>query len=228
MAALTFQRLSRSGDDVAHFEPKALVLGGWAARDRAAVQHHIDELAEFGVKPPSAIPMFYRCSASLVSQTESLEVLGPNTSGEIEWVLLAMDDGLWLTVGSDQTDRVAEAHGVALSKQLAGKVLAKTLWRYDEVRPHFDRLILEAHAVIGAKRVLYQRGTLGELRSPEEMIERYTGGGPLALGTVFFSGTLNAIGGVRGGSRFEMALHDPAAKRTITAGYDIHQLPVVS
>jgi hypothetical protein len=228
MTQLTFKRIVRAGSELKSFSPTSLVLGGWAARDAAAVQHHIDELAAYGVKAPSTTPIFYRCSASLVSQTDTLEVLGPHTSGEIEWVLLAMDDGLWVTVGSDQTDREAEAHGVALSKQLAGKVLAREAWAFKDVEAHFDDLILEAHVVIGGKRVAYQRGRCGELRSPQEMIERYTGGGQLAPGTVFFSGTLNAIGGVRPGERFEMRLADPVLGREMTATYGIAPLPVIA
>ena len=80
---------------------------------------HMAELAEHGVPPPSTFPLFYRVSASLVSQTDPLEVLGPHTSGEIEYVIVAMDDGLWVTVGSDQTDRKAEAWRRAL--QAAGR-----------------------------------------------------------------------------------------------------------
>ena len=84
--------------------------------------------------PPDLSAVLSASAASLVSQTDRLEVPGPHTSGEIEYVIVAMDDGLWITVGSDQTDRKAEAHGVALSKQLAGKVLGPTLWRLDELR----------------------------------------------------------------------------------------------
>ena len=32
-----------------------LIVAGWAGRDRAAVDHHIAELAELGVAPPSSV-----------------------------------------------------------------------------------------------------------------------------------------------------------------------------
>jgi hypothetical protein len=35
-------------------------------------------------------------------------VSGPDSSGEVEFVLLAKPDGLWVTLGSDHTDRKAE------------------------------------------------------------------------------------------------------------------------
>ena len=130
-----------------------------------------------------------------MSQADRLEVLGPHTSGEIEYVIVAMDDGLWVTVGSDQTDRKAEQHGVALSKQLAGKVLGRTLWRLDELRERWDSLVLRAHVMIDGERVLYQEGALALMRTPDDLMQRY--GQPLKPGTIMMSGTLNAIGGIR-------------------------------
>jgi hypothetical protein len=223
---LAFERISNEGTDEVLFEPKTLILAGWSARDEASVRGHMAELAEHGVPPPSSFPLFYRVSASLVSQTDQLEVLGPHTSGEIEYVILVMDDGLWVTVGSDQTDRKAEAHGVALSKQLAGKVLARTAWRLDELRDHWDQLVLRAHADIAGERVVYQDGALALMRTPDDLMARY--GQRLAPGTVMMSGTLNAIGGIRPAARFEMELRDPVLGRTISHGYDVAELPVVA
>ena len=137
-----------------------------------------------------------------------------------------MDDGLWVTVGSDQTDRKAEQYGVALSKQLAGKVLGRTLWRLDELRDRWDSLVLRAHVVINGERVLYQEGALALMRTPDDLIQRY--GAALTPGTVMMSGTLNAIGGIRPAARFEMQLQDAQGKRAITHAYDVSELPVIT
>lgn len=226
---LKFKRLTTSGSDEISFQPKALILAGWTGRDEASVLGHIEELSHLGVPAPSHYPLGYRVSHTLVGQTDCLEVLGPHTSGEIEYVVVSTDDGLWLTVGSDQTDRKAEAHGVALSKQLAGKVLGDTLWRLDEVMPHFDQILIRAHAVIDGKRVLYQEGALALIRTPQDLMARFGDGtGGLAPGTVLMSGTLNAIGGVRPGDRFEMDMIDPVLGRSISKAYDIRPLPVIS
>ncbi len=226
---LAFERVSADVNDEVLFDPRQLILAGWSARDVASVRAHIVELGHYGVQPPSTFPLFYRVSASLVSQTDRLEVLGPDTSGEIEYVIVAMDDGLWVTVGSDQTDRKAEAHGVALSKQLAGKVLGRTLWKLDELRGRWDSLVLRAHVLIGGERILYQEGALALMRTPDDLIARCTGGSSaLPPGTVLMSGTLNAIGGVRPASRFEMQLEDPSAGRSIFHAYDVGDLPVIA
>jgi len=225
---LTFNRISRSGSDTRAFACTSLVVAGWTGRDEESLHHHIEELAALGVPRPSSVPVFYRNAASNVQQTERLEVLGPDTSGEVEPVVVAMTDGLWLTVGSDHTDRKAETMGIALSKQLCAKVLAREAWRLDEVEAHWDRISIRSFAVIAGKRVPYQDGTLSAMRTPADLIGRYAGGGSLALGTVMMGGTLAAIGGIRPASRFEMELDDPAAGRIIRAAYDISVLPVVT
>jgi hypothetical protein len=161
-------------------------------------------------------------------QTDRLQVLGPDTSGEVEPVVLAMADGLWLTVGSDHTDRKAESMGIALSKQLCGKVLGSVAWRLADVADRWDSLIVRAHATIDGKRVLYQEGTLKSLRHPADLISRYGGGKPLTAGTVMMGGTMSAIGGIRPASRFEMELEDPASGERISHAYDIEVLPVVT
>ncbi len=131
-------------------------------------------------------------------------------------------------VGSDHTDRKAETHGVALSKQLCGKVIGRTLWRYEDVAAHWDQLVLRASVVIGGARALYQEGALASLRHPDDLIQRYGSDRGLAAGTLMFGGTMSAIGGIRPADRFEMELHDPVLGRTLQHRYDIVALPVVT
>lgn len=223
---LTFDRFAADDRDRITIEPKALIVAGWAGRDEAALNHHIEELAALGVPRPSSVPVFYRGSASLLTQTQRLEVLGPDTSGEVEPVIVALADGLWLGVGSDHTDRKAEAAGVALSKQLCGKVVGRSLWRLDELAGRWDELVLRSLAVIDGMRVPYQDGTLAALRPPADLFARL--GQAPAAGTVLFGGTVPAIGGIRPASRFEMELFDPATGRMIRHAYDVVALPVVA
>lgn len=225
---LTFTRHSGDRTDRIAVAIDRLVIAGWAGRDEAAIRHHIHELQAIGVPPPSSVPVFYRGAASLVTQGTSLEFLGPDSSGEIEPVIVSLADGLWVTVGSDHTDRKAETYGIALSKQMCAKPVGTVLWRHEEVAPHWDELRLRAHAVIGGERVLYQDGKLAALRQPLDLIGRWAGRNTLPPGTLMFGGTLNAIGGIRPASRFEMELIDPVLGRSIAHAYDIIDLPVVS
>jgi hypothetical protein len=196
-----------------------LVIAGWTGRDEAALKKHILELAEIGVKPPRTTPIFYRVSSSLLTHSDAIQVSGLDTSGEVEFVLLSKKDGLWVTVGSDHTDRKAETIGVSLSKQLCAKVIAKDAWRYDEVKPHWDTLVLRAWA----DDKLYQEGPVTAMRSPEDLMQRY---GKLPAGWAMFCGTLAAKGGIRPASIFRMELDDPVRKRTLKHEYRIDVLPV--
>jgi Protein of unknown function (DUF2848) len=225
---LTFTRHFQDKTDRITVTPTALIVAGWTGRDEAALHHHIEELAAIGVPRPSSVPVFYRNSLNNIMQTGRLEVLGPDTSGEVEPVVVALADGLWIGLGSDHTDRKAETMGIALSKQLCGKVMGPALWRFDEIRSHWDQIVIRSYAVIGGARTLYQEGPLAAMRHPDDLIARSTGGGSLAPGTIMFCGTLGAKGGIRPAARFEMELDDPVRQRRMTHAYDIINLPVIT
>jgi Protein of unknown function (DUF2848) len=208
------------------FAIASLIVAGWTGRDEAALRHHIEELAAIGVPRPSSVPVFYRNGALNVTQASRIEVLGPDTSGEAEPVVVAHGGRLWLSVGSDHTDRKAETMGIALSKQLCAKPVGRDAWLLDDVVGHWDQLQLRAFATIDGRRVTYQEGTLAGMRTPADLIGRY--GKALSDGTMMFCGTLAAIGGIRPASRFEVELEDPILKRVLKHAYDIDILPVVT
>jgi len=195
-----------------------LVIAGWTGRDEAALRRHIRELEEIGVKPPKTTPIFYRVAADLLTQATAIQVSGAETSGEVEFVLLAKPEGLWVTVGSDHTDRKAETIGVSLSKQLCAKPIARDAWRYDEVKDHWERLVLRSWA----DGELYQEGPVTAMRSPEDLLSRY----PLKPGWAMFCGTLAAKGGIRPATVFRMELEDPVRSRRLAHEYRITVLPV--
>jgi hypothetical protein len=226
-AMIAFERHSNGQNDRAELVPKALIVAGWTGRDEKALHHHIEELAAIGVPRPSSAPVFYRISTANLTQAAHLEVLGPDTSGEAEPVVVAMQDGLWLGVGSDHTDRKAETMGIALSKQLCAKVVGKTLWRLDEVAAHWDRLILRAHVTIDGKHLKYQEGPLSAMRNPSDLMSRAGGAAKFVTGTIMFCGTVGAIGGIRPAAQFSAVLEDPILGREINCEYDIDVLPVV-
>lgn len=195
-----------------------LVIAGWTGRDEVALRKHIKELEEIGVKPPKTTPIFYRVSNDLITTASAIQVSGPDTSGEVEFVLVQKADGLWVHVGSDHTDRKAETVGVSLSKQLCRKPISSVGWRYDEVKPHWEKLILRAWS----DGELYQEGSVTAMRSPEDLLGRY----PLKPGMAMFCGTLAAKGGIRPAKAFRMELEDPVKKRSLRHEYRIEVLPV--
>ncbi|MCS6853548.1 MAG: DUF2848 domain-containing protein [Elioraea sp.] len=228
MMPLSFRCLSRAGETLVPFVPRTLVIAGLTGRDRAAVEHHVEELRALGVRPPPTIPAYFRASASLLTTATEIETLGADSSGEAEFILVSMADGLWVGLGSDHTDRRVESYAIDVSKQLCPKPVAPLLWRYEEVAPHWDRLVLRSWIEDGAptRLVPYQEGLTAALRPPAELIAGFTGGAPLPCGTVLFGGTFPAKGGIRPSSRFEMELEDPVLGRVIRHGYRVRTLPL--
>jgi hypothetical protein len=202
-----------------------LVIAGWTGRDVAALEKHIKELEALGVKRPKTTPIFYRVSASLLTAADTIEVLGHQTSGEAECVAYAFNDGLWIGLGSDHTDRKAEAVGVALSKQLCAKPVSVDMWRWDDIAPHWDKLVLRSWIYLQGQRRVYQEGAVAALRPLPELINLHTGGGQLVPGTAMFCGTLAVHGNIVFADQFEMELHDPILSRTITHSYRVQAVP---
>lgn len=205
------------------FRPQALTVAGWTGRNLDAVQHHIDELKAIGIAPPSRVPLYYRVSHDLLKQTEHIAVLGSGTSGEVEPLLVNVQDELWLGLASDHTDRDLETHSVAASKQICAKPCAGELWSYTEVKDHLDELILSCDILEDDQWVNYQQGTLASIRPLDELMQ----GHALQAGSAMLCGTLGAIGGVRPASEYRMYLEDPVRSRRINLAYRVTALPIV-
>jgi len=206
-------------------EIKHLVIAGWTGRNVEALEKHILELEALGVKRPKSTPIFYRVSADLLTTKPSIEVLGTASTGEVEFVLFSLADGLWVGLGSDHTDRKAETIGVSLSKQMCAKPIAATAWRYHDVRAHWDQLMLRSDVRRGGERQLYQEGFVASMRTPDELIKLYTRDATLPVGTAMFCGTLAVHGNIAFADRFEMELNDPVLGRGISHAYTISTLP---
>jgi hypothetical protein len=204
-----------------------LVIAGWTGRDRAAVEKHIAELEALGVQRPSTTPVFYRVSASRLTTAGSVEIIGDQSSGEVEFVLLQTAGRLWVGVGSDHTDRDVEAYDVAVSKQICDKPVAGTFWALADVEHHWDRLVLRSWILEEGTRVPYQEGAVTAMLPPRDLLQRFAGGSALREGTVMFCGTLAARGGVRPSAEFMFEIADPVRDKRIEHAYRIDILPRV-
>jgi hypothetical protein len=219
---------TRAGVSALAVEVADLVVAGFAGRDGAAIEHHIEELAAIGVPRPSAVPQFYRVAANQLVQADRVQVVGSSSSGEVEPAVIAVGGELVVTVASDHTDRALERTSVALSKQLCVKPIAATAWPLEEVAGHWDELEVRAAIVEDGRAVVYQHAPLAALRTPADLIARYTGGGALADGTVMLGGTVAVRGSIRPAAAFAMELIDPRLGRTIRHRYAIDVLAEVA
>ena len=228
MALLQFEGHAKGAVETVSVDIENLVIAGWTGRDVTALNHHIEELKAIGVQPPSRVPIYYRAAAQMLTQADRIQVLGDESSGEVEPVLVGAADRLWVTVGADHTDRKVESYGIAVSKQMCAKPIGRTAWRFEEVEPHWDRLILRSFIQEDGRKVLYQEGTLAKIRDPRELIFGWKDEKRLPMGAVMFCGTMPAIGAIRPSPRFEMELDDPVLGRKISHAYEIEALPVIS
>jgi hypothetical protein len=210
-------------------EIEELVIAGWTGRDVAALNHHIEELKAIGVQPPSKVPLYYRVAASLLTHADSIEVVGDDTSGEVEPVLMGAPQRLWVTVGSDHTDRRVESYGVAVSKQVCPKVIARSAWRFEDVEPHWDRLVLRSFIHEAGQKVLYQEGTLASIRAPRDLIAGWRNGdNKLPPHAAMFCGTIPTVGAIRSSPHFAMEIEDPVLGRKLSHAYRVQALPMIS
>ncbi|MGH2949271.1 MAG: DUF2848 family protein [Solirubrobacteraceae bacterium] len=206
---------------VVPFSPAEVVLAGYTGRDQAAVQRHIDELAAHGVPVPARVPAYYSITPGLVVAAGAIDVLGPETSGEVEYLLLHSDGELYVGLGSDHTDRGLERTSVTYAKQLCPKVVCPRLWRYADVAEHWDRLVLRSFA--GAERRLYQEGPVTAMLDPDDILARVwrrTGRG--LDGVLVFSGTLALAGELDYADRFAAELGDETTGAKLTLDYTVN------
>ena len=210
------------GTEKLTFEVRKMINAGFTGRGPSEVQKHIDELRKHGVTTSQEIPLLYPILPDRITTSERIEVLPDSkTSGEVEYVLLLDGDNIYVTVGSDHTDRELENHSILMSKQLYFNVIAPKVWRYEDVKRHWDDLILRACVEENSQRQLYQEGKLEQLIRPEELIEKVRACVTEDLrGVVIYSGTLPTIGGgLCFSSHFEMELIDERVGRTIRHAY---------
>ncbi len=226
MTTLTFNCVSSTGEELRDFDIDQVIIAGWTGRDREAVEAHIKELEELGVKRPDSVPCYYRVTDDRLTQRGSLQLLGDASTGEIEFFVVQDGDQFWVGIGSDHTDREVEAYDITVSKQVCGKPVARTLWPLNEVREHWDQLEMRSWRHEDGKDILYQEGRVSDMLAPDALIERYTQATdtPFRPGMLMFCGTLPAIGGIQNTDRLTLELNDPHLGRKIRFSYHMKSL----
>lgn len=223
-AELEFTVAGTDGETKLRAAVDRLVIAGWTGRDPEAMEAHIRELEEIGVARPKSTPVFYRVAAALLTSADEIQVSGATSSGEAEVVIVESGGERFVGVGSDHTDREAETVSVSLSKQACHKPVSPTLWRWADLKDHWDSLILRSWVIEGGTRRAYQEGPVTAMRTPDDLIGLYGG---LPDGAAMFGGTLAFAKPVATRAEsFEMELEDPVLGRTLTHEYRVAVLPV--
>lgn len=198
---------------------------GYAGSDQAKVQEHIDELAKLGVPTPETTPTLYPIANNNPTTDETIQVQHGETSGEIEYVLIWAEGELYVTVGSDHTDRRLETFSVPMSKQAYPNIIARDVWKYSDVKDHWDQITFTCWASSGEERELYQQGKVTDLMTPEEWEPQFESMQVNRQRNFFFSATINTVAkSLAFAEYYEFELHDPVRDQTIRHAYKVEQL----
>lgn len=217
----TFSVVSREGTREIHVHYNTLIAVGFAGRDQAAVKHHIDELAEIGVRPPSKTPIMYPCSTNSLTKKEKIQVIGRESSGEAEFLLVLHDGEIYIGVGSDHTDRGLETVGISKAKQICPKPMGPVLWPYAEVKDHWDQIKLQSWQKKDGKEFIYQDGSVAGIMKVEDILKAVAEDYPDLKNAILFSGTVPVVDGFVYGEWFRCELTDPVLGRKLSHEYDV-------
>ena len=212
-----------------------------SSRDIDSTKKHISEIVNSGFKMHGPAEIAFK-SRYLLTNASGIEVQGPQTSGEAEFVVFTYAGKIYLSVGSDHNDRSLEimwtemlgkVHDTAKSKQMVPAVIAPEAWLYDEIKNHWDKIIINSSVTVSNELVQYQRYSLSELLD----IEYYMGKENWILeeGSVLFGGSgplvdsvpdnvykgQKDLNGVAFPIDFHIEIYDPVLDRSISHQYDV-------
>lgn len=203
-----------------------LIVAGWVGKDKRALQEHIEELGRMGVPAPSRTPTYMNLSPSVLTAANGMDVVGPDSSGEVECVIFKSGGKAYLGVGSDHTDRNFEKYDIPASKQMCAKPVAPVAWDLEEVEDHLDDILMRSWMTAAGKRFLYQEGRLSDNLSVLEILKGIPVDDGMGLERFcLFCGTFPAKGGIVAGERFEFEMEDPVLERRINHSYQVRRLP---
>lgn len=218
--------IEADGEKKLAFDVRKMINGGFSNRNQEAAQKHLDEIRREGINIKiEKTPIFLPKLPDRITTSNIVEVLvGSRTCGEAEPVLLFGKDDMYVAVGSDHSDRELEKHDLVVSKQMYPNVISKKVWRYEDVKDHWDDIIMRGWVVAAdGKRQLYQEGKIGEFMAVEDFLKKTKEHveGDLT-GSVIFMGTIATLGGkLLYTPGFEAELVDEHLGRTLTCAYSI-------
>jgi len=212
-----------------------------AGRNVESTNELLDGIRAKGYQVHPAAGICFR-SRYLITNEATIEVQGLQTSGEVEFVAVMHEGDVFISVGSDHNDRslgelwtsmLGKVYDTAKSKQMVPAAIAREAWPYDDVRGHWDDLVLRSFVTASGQRVPYQEYRLAELLDLEYYLGRYSWLGK--EGSVLLGGSGSILPSVprnvyQGQSSledmifphdFHFEMTDPVLKRTIAHSYTV-------
>ncbi len=218
---------SKSGSRDLELKVRRMINAGYVGRNQDDVRKHIEELKREGIPAPDSTPTVYPIMTHMITTADSIEVVGGKTSGEGEFVLFMNGRDVYVGVGSDHTDRELEAVSILKSKQLCFNVVSRRVWPFEEVREHWDDLVLSSWIKEVGKKVLYQKTRLSAILAPSDLIDfvKSKVKDQNLSSTIIYSGTVAILTPeINYGDYFEVALDDPIMNRSLSCSYSVERL----
>lgn len=181
---------------------KRLFLGRNTSRDVKGTQAGLDAMRTEGYSVHGN-PNVCRKSRYLLTNEDEIEVQGPQTSGEVEYVAIFDGGEIFISVGSDHNDRtllylwteaLGKVYDTAKSKQMCPAVVARCAWRYEDVKDHWDELNLRSFVSVNGSQIPFQDFKLAELVDLEYHLR--TDPSLKSDGTILFGGSSGALSSV--------------------------------
>ena len=215
-----------------------------AGRNVESTNDILDEIRAKGYEIHPAAGICFR-SRYLITNEQTIEVQGPQTSGEVEFVAVVHEGDVFISVGSDHNDRslvelwtamLGKVYDTAKSKQMVPAVVAREAWLYDDVKGHWDDIVLRSYVTASRQRVPYQEYRLADLFDLEYYLgccswlredgSILLGGSSSILPSVpqdVYQGQ-SSLKGVIFPRDFHFERFDPVLKRTIAHSYNVLSL----
>ncbi len=228
MRTLNLTVVEAGGNRTALDFPVARILdAGFTGKNREGAMKHVEELKAHGVAAPDRIPAYFAVTRELVTTDDEIEVLGNDTSGEVEVVFLFKGDQVYIAVGSDHTDRELEKDSIPKSKVICPKVVSRDVWKLADVKPHWEQLKLQSWIEADGQRTLYQEGSLADFLTVDDFLDGVRSvvtDGSLD-GMVLYMGTMPSLGGkLLFSPTFEGRLSDDVLGRELSLRYSINPM----
>ena len=198
---------------------------GYAGRNKDKTWEHIEELKKIGVPEPKSVPELYHLNPELLNYSDTVHIIGDETSGEVEIVLIADKDGnIEVTVGSDHTDRGLETISIQKSKQICPKPIAEETIKFDEIEDEWDDLELFSSVKKDGEWKEYQSGKVSAIVPLDEIVEFLKKHNVELKDVIVFCGTVPLLDDFIFGDAFKCGLRSNKLDKTIEIEYKINKL----
>ena len=187
------------------------------------IRASIKELEEQrGVPAPKKIPTIFQMSNMLLTQDPDIDFVGNNTCGEVEYIIITQGDEIYIGLGSDHTDRKLESASVPKAKQVCPKPIGHDVWKYDDLKDHWDSIKLNSYQTVDGKEIPYQQGTLADILPVEHLLKELRERIGDVSHCVIYSGTVPVLNGFQYGENFRCEMIDETLNRSLSMNYNIH------